>query len=96
MTYASKYPSTLKDIPDNTAFIVLYNDSVTEHDYYGGSPSRRDLVKVMTFDTEELMKEYITSELQPTQWRSAKSPSDFKIIPYRPISLSVKTEFNFN
>lgn len=95
MTYASKYPSTLKDIPETTEFIVLYNDTVSEHDYHGGSPSNREIVRVMTFDTEKLMKEYITSELQATQWRSAKSPNDFRIVPYYPVTVSLKTEFNF-
>lgn len=94
MTYASKYPQYVKDIPADTKFIVLYNDSYSSDNGYpeDGVTTYR-IVRAMTFNSEELMKKYIIDSISGYE---KKSPSDFMILPYdKRVELSVKTEFNF-
>ncbi len=95
MTYATKYPDRVKEIPENTKYIVLVNESYSEHDYHSDSCSNRNYINAITFDSEELLKEWVIHQTTKNQWNSPTNPKDIVILPYNRININIETKLSF-
>ena len=83
MTYPSKFVSKVSEIPVNTKFLVMYNDTYSEAGYYKDDASTtRTYVRTVTFESEELMLEWIKSETQAKLYITPRDPKEILIIPY--------------
>lgn len=97
MTYATKYPRTVKDIPVDTKFIVLINGSYHESGYDpGDSGTTVNYVQVLTFSDEATLREWVTSETAPKQWSSTVTdPKNICILPYARLNIEIETKIKF-
>lgn len=83
MTYPSKFTSKVGEIPEDTKYLVMYNDTYgTDNGYPEDGYRTVDYIRVVSFNSEELMLEWIKSETTHRQWNNTpRNPKDILIFP---------------
>jgi len=84
--YQTQYPDCVANIPSETKYLLLYDNTYSEHDYYaraGESQSTtRNIINVMTFtDKKDLMShlEYHKDKVH-----------QMRVIPWNPTVAAIK------
>ncbi len=97
MTYASKYPRTIKDIPVDTKFIVLVNNQYHESGYDPeDSGTTVNYIQTLTFSDEATLRECVTSETTSKEWSSTVTdPKNICILPYNRLNIEIETKIKF-
>lgn len=96
MPYPSKFVDSIASIPDDTKYLLMYNDSYTTDNGYPEDGHRTySYIRTVSFNSEELMLAWINYEITPKQWGSARNPKDILIVPIEAVK-RVKTEVSIS
>lgn len=91
-----KYISSTDQIPQNTKFLVLLDDSFScMGDNYGPpdpppTMETHNIVRLIAFDTEESLTSWIKSNSE------SYSKQSFKILPYQPLKISTEVKISLS
>lgn len=84
--YITQYPDSVASIPAETKYVVLYDNSYSEHDYYaraGESQSTsRKTISVMTFVHRDDLLEYLENNKNDIH--------KLRVIPWNPTVATIK------
>lgn len=82
MVYPSKFVDKVSSIPEDTQYLVMYNDSYTsDNGYPEDGCTRYSYIRTVSFNSKELMLEWINSETSPRQWGGSRDPREILIVP---------------